>query len=181
MNGTSIAMAKRMDSHLSQCYAFRLIVATVVLSWAGWQALLISGADHLQGDSAHTLLYLESGLVLLFYSLLTLLRLKRNETLPARESVQLFFGVLLVGLPLLTWYAWRHIKLLLADHHRHQAANVGSVSLLYACIIISIAYLVMILVWLQTNVTSYDDARPGSWPNRMMGWLHSSVIEPYFK
>jgi len=181
MNAVRITMVKRPDIHLLQGYAFRLTAAMVLLSWVGWQALLISGANHVQGASFHALLFFEAGLILLFYSLFSLLRLMRTEALPARESVQLFYGVMLVGLPPLTWLFWWHLRQMLAGYHRHQAGNAGNTSLLYACILVSIIYLVMMLVWLQTNVRSYENARPGSWPQRTMDWLQSSVVEPYFK
>jgi hypothetical protein len=162
-----------------QDYAFRLTVGIVLLSWAGWQALLISGADHAEGATTHALFFFEAGLALLFYSLFSLLRLKRKEALPARESVQLFFGVTLAALPLLTWLVWSHLSRMLAVRPPYHLANVGSSALLFACILISMAYLVTILVWLQTNVSSYDNARPGSWPHRTMSWLQSSVFRPY--
>jgi hypothetical protein len=181
MNAISITMVKRMDVHALQGYAFRLTVSTVVLSWIGWQALLISGADHVQGARTHALFFFEAGLVLLFYSLFSLLRLMRTEALPARESIQLLFGVLLAGLPPLTWLVWRHIRFLLADRNQHALGNAANTSLLYACILVSLVYLAMMLVWLQTSVASYSDARPGSWPQRTMQCLHAMVINPYFK
>jgi hypothetical protein len=181
MHSVSATMVKPMDGHVLQGYAFRLTVATVMLSWAGWQALLISGLDRQQGNTGHALLFFEIGLVFLFYSLFALLRLKRKEATPARESAQLFFGLLLIGLPLMTWIIWRHLSQVLAGYHLTHTGNAAGSAPLFACPVISIAYLLVILIWLQTSVSSYSDARPGSWPQRIMLWLDVTVRKPYFR
>jgi len=181
MNVIAATMAKPLDIHLRQGYAFRLTVATVLLSWIGWQVLLISGLDHEQGNQARALLFFEAGLILLFYSLLSVLRMKRNEAMPARESAQLFFGLFLIGLPALTWLAWWHLSQLRAGYYLHHAVNAAGTAPLLACPVVSVAYLLVILIWLQTTVSSYGNARPGSWPHRAMGWLQACVLNPYFR
>jgi hypothetical protein len=181
MNAISVTMARGADTRFLQGYAFRLTVAMVMLSWAGWQALLISGAEHEHGATGHTLFFFYGGLTLLLYSLFLLLQMKRKEATPSRESAQLFFSLFLIWLPLMTWLVWRHLRPLLADHRQLHAGNGAGEVLVYSCVLISLTYFLVILAWLQTTVSSYESARPGSWPYRIVHWVQSSVIAPYAK
>jgi len=181
MNAISVTMVKGANNHFLQGYAFRAVSAIATLSWIGLQMLLISGAYQKQEATNHAVVALLGALILFFYSLFMFLRLRRLEATPARESTQIYFGAFLVALPLLTWMMWIYLnKLLLFNHHLHRADSSGR-ALLYTSVIISVAYFVTILVWLQTNVNSFDMAKPGSWSNRAMRWLQTSVLDPYSK
>jgi hypothetical protein len=181
MNAISVTMVKGTSVHFLQGFAFRAVAAIVLFSWAGMQLLLISGAFHKQEATNHALLALLAGVALLFYSLYLHLRLRRLDATPSRESAQLYFGTFLALLPFLTWFMWRYLRtVLIYNRHLAKTDSSGHI-LLYTCVIISVIYFVAVIVWLQTNVPSYDMAKPGSWSDRAMRWIHSTVLEPYFK
>jgi len=181
MNAISVTMVKGTDSKPMHDYAFRATIAMVTLSWIGWQFLLAGGGYFKLGATGRALSLVEGGLVLLMYSLFLLLRVKRREALPTRESAQLFFGAFLALLPLITWGMWMFLTRLISAHDKHQHSDTVDRAFLYASVIISVIYFVMILIWLQTNVTSYDYAKPGSWAYRFMRRLESILVDPYVK
>jgi hypothetical protein len=181
MNAISVTMVKGVDTHFLQGYAFRAVVAIATLSWAGLQMLLVSGAYQKQEAGNHAAVALLGSLVLLLYSLFKFLRIRRLDATPARESTQLYFGAFLAVLPLLTWMMWKYLNKLLRYNHHLTHTDTSGQALLYSSVIISVAYFVTILVWLQTNVTSYDMAKTGSWSYRTMRWLQESVMDPYSK
>ncbi len=181
MNAISVTMVKGTNTHFLQEFAFRAVASIITLSWAGLQLLLVSGAFQKQEASNHAIIALLGGLALLLYCFFLFLRIRRLEATPSRESAQLYFGAFLVALPLLTWMMWFFLnRLLFYNRHLTRHDSSGRV-LLYSCVVVSVAYFVTTLVWLVTNVSAYDLAKPGTWSHRLMRWLQSSVLEPYFK
>lgn len=174
-------MVKGTSTQTFHGYALRLMAAMVTLSWVGWQMLLISGSYYRRSVPIRGLEFLEGGLVLLFYSLYLLLRLKRKDASPTRESAQLFFGAFLICLTPMTYAVWRYLKYLLI-HETHATQLYGSnIPLVYTCVVVSVIYALVIVIWLQTNVTSYDLAKTESLSSRIMRQLGSMLVDPYSK
>jgi len=143
--------------------------------------LLISGAYQKQEATNHAAVALLGALVLLFYSLFVFLRLRRREAVPSRESTLLYFGAYLTVLPVLTWLMWAYLKKLLYFNHHISHSDTSGRVLLYSSVVISVAYFVTIIIWLQNNSAAFDMAKPGSWSHRTMRWLQASVLDPYSK
>lgn len=182
MNAISVTMVKGTDSQTLHDHAFRLTVAMVLLSWVGWQMLLISGCYHWRGFPDRATDFLEVGLVLLLYSLHLLLRLKRKDAAPARESAQLFFGAFIIALPGMTWIVWHQLgRVLTLPVKAHSIISGSNIALRNTSLVISVIYAVVILIWLQTNVPYYSQARNDSWSRRIMQRLKLWVVDPYFK
>lgn len=181
MNAISVTMVKGTSSQTLHGYALRLTAAMITLSWFGWQMLLVSGCYYRKGISNRGLEFLEGGLVLLFYSLYLLLRLKRKDATPTRESAQLFFGAFLAALPLMTYAAWRYLTYLLSASIKTRQVYGSNGALVYSCLVVSVIYALVILIWLFTNVSSYDVAKAESRSSRIMRQLGSMLTDPYSK
>ncbi len=181
MNAISVTMVKGTSSQTLHGYALRLTAGMVTLSWFGWQMLLVSGCYYRKGITYRASEFLEGGLVLLFYSLYLLLRLKRKDASPTRESAQLFFGGFLLTLPLMTYATWRYLAYLLSPTSHGFSAYGANGSLVYSCLVVSVIYAVVIVIWLLTNVSSYDIAKSESLSSRLMRQLGSMLVDPYSK
>ncbi|HVU36824.1 MAG TPA: hypothetical protein VHC95_00670 [Opitutales bacterium] len=153
----------------------------VTLSWIGWQMLLIGGSYHRRGIDNRGMEFLEGGLVLLFYSLYLLLRLKRKDVAPTRESAQLFFGAFLAALPGLTFGIWRYLVHVLTPHGEAVRVYGSNIALVYTSVVISVVYALVVIIWLVTNVPAYDHAKVGSLSSRIMRQIEAMVVDPYFK
>ncbi|HVY71512.1 MAG TPA: hypothetical protein VHH73_16385 [Verrucomicrobiae bacterium] len=179
MNAISVTMVKGTSSQTLHGYALRLTAAMVTLSWLGWQMLLISGSYYRRGVTGRATDFLEGGAVLLLYSLYLLLRVKRRDAAPTQESAKLFFGSFLLALLPMTYGIWRYLKYLLVSLHSANQMYGSNVPLVYTCVVVSVIYAVVILIWLNTNVPSYDHAKVGSLSSRTMRLLESWVLAPY--
>jgi hypothetical protein len=181
MNAISVTMVKGTSSQTLHGYALRLTAAMVTLSWLGMQMLLVAGSYYQRRIPARATEFLEGGAVLLLYSLYMLLRLKRKDAAPTRESAQLFFGAFLAALPLMTYAIWRYMKYLLVRETHATQLYGSNVAFVYSCVVISVVYAVVIVIWLQTNVSSYDLAKSESLSSRIMRQLGSILVDPYSK
>jgi hypothetical protein len=160
------------NKQLLSGYAIRLTMGMVTFSWIGLQLAVIGECLQQPGDALQADIAFKLGLICLLYSLNLVLRLRRHEAEPTREAAQLFFGGLLLVLPLATWLVLRYMK----------AHLVGTgKAYLYLSLGVSVIYFAFVLTWLQTNVNTYTSAHAGSVSNRIMRILHSALIEPYKK
>jgi hypothetical protein len=181
MNALSITMTKDPTSETLQLYAFRLMATMVTCSWAGLQILTLSGCYQKIGDPLRAEAFFDVGMALLLGGLLTLLCLKRREAVPTRESAQLFFWAFLVVLPGATWWMWDVLKHMLAAHGRRHGIDVTEKLLFYSPLVISATYAALLLIWLNTNVIGYEQAKPGARSVLIMQRLKALLVEPYLK
>jgi uncharacterized membrane protein (DUF485 family) len=141
----------------STTYGIRLTVAMVVFSWVGLQLMFLAAGVYYRKLNQEAVNLVGCAIVLLVYSLNLKLRLNKREITPLREQAQLFYTVMFVLLPVLTFFLRYNI------YHRWLILGVpfwaGSV-------VTTLIYLMMFLFVLKSEAYTYPRAGREAWSRR---------------
>jgi len=153
-------MAKRNSNNAPPAnYGIRLTAMMVGLSWVGLQAGFLGVGFYVRKVMDGALLLWGSAVLLVGYSLILKLRLKRRDATPTREQAQLFYGGMLVLLLVLTFF------LRLIVYHRWLVVGAP---IWLGSVMITAIYMLAFIVMMKTDVFYYERSPREAWSRRLM-------------
>jgi len=179
MNSVSRNRVKRRESRRRHNVSILLIAMMVLSSWLGCQLLLVSACFIREEVPESVLGFAAAGVLMLFFSLFLLLRFKRLDTTPYKESALLFFGIFIVALPVLTCLDWMYLNSSLSNLDSTKTVTGVGQAIKYASAFASLVYFVVGTVWARTVVPNYHPAKPGSISANTMSRLSALFVAPY--